>query len=170
MWIVGFGGGTLPSGWSGSNMNLVTRAWRHVGLLRLAVLVPLLCPPGLFKCGTYCRVVPPAAVAPEAASTCCDTSGPTHDVAGGTCHDYSGVPVQGLKSSCCCPADGHAAAGSLPLRVSGSSQSCFAAADTVSPGFRSALEASSADVALTGYSPPSPGSQDTYLRIANLRI
>ena len=151
-------------------MDLGTRNWRRVGLLRLVVLVPLLCPPGLFKCGTSCRAAHPAAAAPEVASACCETSGPTRDVAGASCHDNSGVPVQGLKASCCCPAEAHATAASLPHRVSESSQSCFSGADTAAPEFHFASEVSFVDAAPTGYSPPGPGSQGTYLLIANLRI
>jgi hypothetical protein len=54
--------------------------------------------------------------------------------------------------------------------VSESSQSSFSGADTAAPESRFASEVSFVDAAPTGYSPPGPGSQGTYLRIANLRI
>jgi hypothetical protein len=151
-------------------MDLGTRTWRHFGLLRLAVLVPLLCPPGLFKCEMSCRVAPPAAANPKVASTCCDASGAARELAREACHDHSGASEQGLKPGCCCPADAQAAAGSLPRRVSESSQPGSAAADAAPAAFHSASEMLLVDAALTGYSPPGPGSQDTYLRIVNLRI
>ncbi len=146
------------------------QAWRLSGLMRLAVLLPLLCPPGLFKCGTLCRVAPPVVAVPEAASTCCDAAGAEPDTAGAACYDHAGATTRGLGSGCCCPNDAQAMAGSPPRRVSEASGPCAAKTGIILPEFHSASVTSFVEAPLTGHSPPGPGVQDTYLRRAVLRI
>ncbi len=141
-----------------------------VGLLRLAVFLPLLCPPGFFKCGTLCRVVPPVVAAPDAASTCCGAPGAMPDMAGTACSDHAGTTSRGMRAGCCCPTDAQAIAGSPPRRMSEASGPCAAATGVIIPELHSASVTSFVDAALTGYSPPDPGSPNTYLLIASLRI
>ncbi len=143
---------------------------RLVGLLRLAVLLPLLYPPGLFKCGALCRVVPPVAAAPDAASTCCGAPGAMPDMAGTACPDHAGTTSRGMRAGCCCPTYAQAMTGSPPRRMSEAFGRCAAATGVIIPELHSASVTSFVDAALTGYWPPDPGSQDTYLRIASLRI
>lgn len=151
-------------------MDLGTRTRRYVGLLRLAVLVPLLCPAGLFHCGMPCRVTPFVDAVPEIASTCCHPAGPARDAAGGACRDHEGPSATGLKPGCCCPVDLHLVPGSLPRGVSELSPPCAAAADIAAPESQFPAEASVACAALSGYTRPGQGFQNTCLLIVNLRI
>ena len=151
------------------NVNLGLQSWRYVGFMKLAVLIPLLCPPGVFNCGSFCRLTPSVA-APETVPTCCHPSTPVHDVPGGPCTHHHGAPAPSLGPGCCCVADSHLMPGSLPRRASETSSSRISATDVAPPEYLFSAEASFAGAALSGYSPPGRGSRDTYLRIANLRI
>ena len=151
-------------------MSFRTRILRELRLLRLLAFLPLLCPPGLFQCGISCGASVAVAAAPEIAPACCHPSGTARDLTGGPCAGHEGKTAPGLKPGCFCPADSHLIAGPFPRRALDPAPSGTHAPHIAPLALRFPAEGTFPVAAASEGSPPGPGSQDTYLRIASFRI
>ena len=151
-------------------INQGTRTRRHPGLLGIVAFVQVLWLSGPFQCGASCRLAPAVAATPGIASTCCHPSVPMPDAARTVCPDHEGARAPGLKPGCSCRVDSHPMPGPLPQRVSETGASSVSTTDIAPPEFHPVAEGCFIGTASPTDSPPGPGSRETYLRIASLRI